>query len=239
MKPNDYADQAHADIRELFAQVTGNYEPTAEEVDRLHSDLTEILKPMAEQIAHWKANHADMVVRNKVLAERPDLPVDRIPVYLEVKRMQEAHRKVEKLLAALTEIRDEEFGSRHHTDVAMEALAEFGCCDDELCPQHGQPHAHVEVAEFTGRPFLRPAVEAIKEKLPKEPIPCSLGCGGTVSIARQACGVTQCCACLPDVTPVNRKHVTYTDREAAILIYSVEDRPKTDVLRQFIEKVMK
>jgi hypothetical protein len=31
------------------------------------------------QLAHWKANHADMVRRCAYLSQRPDLPVDRIP----------------------------------------------------------------------------------------------------------------------------------------------------------------
>lgn len=248
MKPNQAAEQAHADIRELFARVTGNYEPTAEEVERLYSGLTEILGPLAVQVTHWQANHADMVVRNKILMERPDLPVDRTPVYLEVKRMQENQRKVDGLIKALTEIRDEEFGSRHHTDVAMEALAEFGMCQDEGCPAYGEPHAHVEVPDRscfepqTPAQILdsvrRAAAHAGAPMLPKELIPCELGCGCVVSLARQACGILQCANCLPDVTPITTKTISYTAREADVVVYLVEGRSKADPLRKFIERVL-
>jgi predicted nucleic acid-binding Zn-ribbon protein len=33
------------------------------------------------EIAHWKANHRNMVEKCAFLSQRPDLPVDRIPAY--------------------------------------------------------------------------------------------------------------------------------------------------------------
>jgi hypothetical protein len=39
---------------------------------------------------HWQSNHADQVARCALLRERPDLPVDRIPAYKELVRLQQA-----------------------------------------------------------------------------------------------------------------------------------------------------
>lgn len=44
---------------------------------------------LVAQVAHWKANHSDMAMRNAILSQRPDLPVDRIPAYMELMRLQE------------------------------------------------------------------------------------------------------------------------------------------------------
>lgn len=38
---------------------------------------------------HWRANHANLVARCALLRERPDLPVDRIPAYDELVRLQD------------------------------------------------------------------------------------------------------------------------------------------------------
>ncbi len=47
---------------------------------------------------HWKANHADMVSRCALLSQRPDVPVDRIPAYRELIRLQEENRELKRQL---------------------------------------------------------------------------------------------------------------------------------------------
>jgi hypothetical protein len=42
----------------------------------------------------WQTAHADMVKRNALLRERPDLPVDRIPVHAELMRLQEENARL-------------------------------------------------------------------------------------------------------------------------------------------------
>jgi hypothetical protein len=37
---------------------------------------------------HWKANHDNQVQRTALLMQRPDLPVDRLPAYREMERLQ-------------------------------------------------------------------------------------------------------------------------------------------------------
>lgn len=44
-------------------------------------DLTAQLAEAQKQAAYWKTMHDNQVARNKILRERPDLPVDRIPAY--------------------------------------------------------------------------------------------------------------------------------------------------------------
>ncbi len=42
------------------------------------------------QLAHWKSNHDQLAARCAILRERDDLPVDRLPAYRELVRLQEA-----------------------------------------------------------------------------------------------------------------------------------------------------
>jgi len=42
----------------------------------------------------WQAAHADMVKRNALLRERPDLPADRIPAHAELMRLQEENARL-------------------------------------------------------------------------------------------------------------------------------------------------
>lgn len=45
-------------------------------------------------VKHWKSNHDEFVRRCALLRERPDLPVDRIPAYQELIRLQELVRSL-------------------------------------------------------------------------------------------------------------------------------------------------
>ncbi len=48
----------------------------------LHEDvlvLKELLADANSQVKHWKSNHSEMVRKHRVLSQRHDLPVDRLP----------------------------------------------------------------------------------------------------------------------------------------------------------------
>lgn len=45
---------------------------------------------LREELAHWKVNHDQMAARCAILRERDDLPVDRLPAYRELMRLQSA-----------------------------------------------------------------------------------------------------------------------------------------------------
>lgn len=57
----------------------------------------------AGNASHWKANHADQVARCALLRERPDLPVDRLPAYRELARLQAEVTLLKATLAVATE----------------------------------------------------------------------------------------------------------------------------------------
>lgn len=76
--------QQDARIAELDIKCT-LYEASLEKADRRIAELE-------AEVAHWKANHADIVKRKALLEQRPDLPVDRIPAYREMERLQAFER---------------------------------------------------------------------------------------------------------------------------------------------------
>lgn len=51
--------------------------------------LEEENQQLKKELQQWKANHAEMVKRAALLRERSDLPVDRIPAYKELIRLQQ------------------------------------------------------------------------------------------------------------------------------------------------------
>ena len=59
------------------------------------NDTIDALK---KELTHWKANHSDMVNRNALLQQRPDLPVDRIPVYQEMVKLQKENAVLRDML---------------------------------------------------------------------------------------------------------------------------------------------
>lgn len=62
------------------------------------ADLREQLATALKERDHWKANHAEMVQRNAVLRERPDLPVDRLPAIARYEaQLATAHRAIARL----------------------------------------------------------------------------------------------------------------------------------------------
>ena len=92
---------------------TGIMLEAAAEIERLQgllahteaevSTISEALAEATAEADHWKANHKDMADRNRVLLQRPDLDVTRIPIYEKLKDERD------KALAALA-------GQRHSVD---------------------------------------------------------------------------------------------------------------------------
>jgi hypothetical protein len=55
------------------------------------------------EIEKWISNHNEMVRRNALLRERPDLPVDRIPAHNELIRLQDEVKELKYILEGLRE----------------------------------------------------------------------------------------------------------------------------------------
>jgi hypothetical protein len=60
--------------------------------------LTQELAEAQAEAARWKSAHADMVARNAVLRQRPDLPVDRLPA---MRQLAEAQAQAAAMRGAL------------------------------------------------------------------------------------------------------------------------------------------
>lgn len=63
------------------------------------ANLKEELIVANSQIKHWKSNHDNMVDRCNMLAQRPDLPVDRIPAF---NALAKAQAKIDELEAKIS-----------------------------------------------------------------------------------------------------------------------------------------
>lgn len=70
-----------------------------------HSSTPDVAA-LQRQIAHlsselnmWKANHADQVSRNRILHERPDIPLERTKAYAQVVALEERCKALESLIA--------------------------------------------------------------------------------------------------------------------------------------------
>ncbi|KKJ75410.1 hypothetical protein WH95_18360 [Kiloniella litopenaei] len=61
----------------------------------------QIIQSQQAEIEQWKANHADVVARNRILSQREDLPVDRLPAHKELERSQARVKELEGVIADL------------------------------------------------------------------------------------------------------------------------------------------
>lgn len=76
----------------LHTALLAQHEAMDKRVARLERELMVALSAAeheAKHADHWKANHDNLVKRCAVLSQRPDLPVDRLPAYAELVRLQE------------------------------------------------------------------------------------------------------------------------------------------------------
>lgn len=66
------------------------YQNIIDYIDSLHVRITgsDCISILQNEVAHWKSNHDNQVARAALLTQRPDLPVDRIPAYQEMQRLQ-------------------------------------------------------------------------------------------------------------------------------------------------------
>ncbi len=55
----------------------------------------QLMRALAD-VQHWKANHGHLVTRLGVLRQRPDLPVDRLPVIRQIETMQRRYYALQR-----------------------------------------------------------------------------------------------------------------------------------------------
>ncbi|WP_353641362.1 Lar family restriction alleviation protein [Mesorhizobium sp. WSM2239] len=86
--------------------------------------LIALVRANAAERDHWKANHDEMVARNAVLRDRPDLPVDRLPALQRVEaRAEAAERKLAEAGKVLKQIADPLTAMRNDAEAAGNKLS--------------------------------------------------------------------------------------------------------------------
>ena len=60
------------------------------------------IKYLESQIAHWKSNHDNVVNKLRLFTQREDLPVDRIPAYRYVIRLEHENEALRAKLSLVT-----------------------------------------------------------------------------------------------------------------------------------------
>lgn len=78
---------------------------------RAAKPLIEENRQLRKDLDHWKANHADMVARNRFLRTRPDLPTERLQHYDRMVADVE-----DRAVRAETVLRNLQAGIRRHRD---------------------------------------------------------------------------------------------------------------------------
>ncbi len=80
----------YSDVTAIVAHLTKRLKATESAMDKVIDEKTEVAiraEALEADRNHWKANHDNMVQRNAVLSQRPDLPADRLPAIREYERM--------------------------------------------------------------------------------------------------------------------------------------------------------
>lgn len=83
----DYADEQRERALKAEARIT-SLTRALEYLVMLHNGAQRDAEHAEAERDHWKANHADIVNRAALLSQRDDLPVDRLPAYREMERLQ-------------------------------------------------------------------------------------------------------------------------------------------------------
>lgn len=80
----------YSDVAAIVAHLTKRLKATESAMDKVIDEKIEVAiraEALEADRNHWKANHDNMVQRNAVLSQRPDLPADRLPAIREYERM--------------------------------------------------------------------------------------------------------------------------------------------------------
>lgn len=93
-----------------------------------YCQLGQRIRELEKDRDHWKAAHDEMAARNKLLRNRPDLPLERVTGYDEIMQQLAAERaKVAKLREALLYNIDYEQCQYDHNDFCQEHYSERPC----------------------------------------------------------------------------------------------------------------
>lgn len=91
----DDARRMMACLRAFMGVSTEDIEQGPLMLDVLTAKTSQILS-LQREVEHWKANNENLAWRCAVLSQRDDLPVDRIPAYRELERLQEENARLKQ-----------------------------------------------------------------------------------------------------------------------------------------------
>lgn len=88
----------------LFVEDADNQKPILCAIVTDWLRLLEVYDSLQKERDHWKANHDEMVARNALLRNRPDLPIERIRGYEEImKRITDLESQINSYKEKLNE----------------------------------------------------------------------------------------------------------------------------------------
>lgn len=75
-----------------------NIAQESKEIDFIFSSKDDRIRKLEIERDHWKSNHDNIVSKFRILSQRPDLPVDRLPA---IRKMEDLETKLADALKAL------------------------------------------------------------------------------------------------------------------------------------------
>ena len=92
------------DVLRVIARVRGR------RISELQQELAAVkltCEALENQLGQWKANHSDVVARNRILRDRPDLPADRIPAVEQLEVLQQENHSLRLQCVGMQLVMDE------------------------------------------------------------------------------------------------------------------------------------
>lgn len=66
-------------------------------------ELKDRIKELEAEVDRWKSNHDNQVDKNKILTERPDLPVQRVSEHKHVLEVESENKKLKEIIKTLSD----------------------------------------------------------------------------------------------------------------------------------------
>lgn len=73
-----------------LAKVNGDWQNAFNQRSVLLGQKESMVEELEKEVEHWKFNHDNQVTRNKLLTDRPDVPLERVKAYEQVIELQNA-----------------------------------------------------------------------------------------------------------------------------------------------------
>lgn len=96
--PVDDKDAVIRLLKLTIETINKNIEREAKEINYIFDSKDDRIRKLEIERDHWKSNHDNIVSKFRILSQRPDLPVDRLPA---IRKMEDLETKLADALKAL------------------------------------------------------------------------------------------------------------------------------------------